>query len=505
MLQSQRPLVIAIDIGTTSVRSMIVAADGEVLASAQERYTTLQPRPYHEEQDPVLVATATYRAIQQCTQSAGDAARQIVAMGVSSQMYSVLALDADGAPLTNSMIWADARAETQAHQLRAEFGWRLYHKTGCPPSSMFPVAKIRWLREQDPDRFARCAEFMSIKEYVLRPFLAERVVDASVASSMGLLDIHYGDWSDDALAFADLQRAQLPMPCSGLIVFAAANPAFCRQLGLPTSLPIVLAGGDGPLASIGAGALTPGVINVDLGTSGAARLISQRAITDEATGLWCFRLTDDLWTVGGILTNVGNALEWLIKRLALTLPADGEQNANLWQAIADRIPDDSDGLFFLPYLRRPRSPHWDDQLSGTLFGLRAEHHIGHITRALLEAIGYDLRAIIAALERHGGVIDAIQLTGGVARLPATREILADILGKRVSVIEQTEASLRGAAAFAFAGVGVMPLDAFASANLATAAEIQPDAHRHQRYTAKYLVHHQLIDISRQASTILHIA
>ncbi|MCG8479509.1 MAG: hypothetical protein MI724_10465, partial [Spirochaetales bacterium] len=254
-------LICAVDIGTSSCRAMVVDPYGEALSRAKEAYPTYRPRPTFEEQDPDEVRNAVYRTIRRCVSGAGTNATRIRALSFSSQMYSLIALDAGGRPLTNNILWSDGRAVLQARAMAAErsAGGR-YRVTGCPPSSIYPAAKIRWLRENDPDLFASAARFVSIKEYVLQRVVDEMRVDWSMASSTGLLDIAKRTWDDRALQLAGVTHDRLSPPIDGTATSAAANREALRDMGLPPETRIVLGGGDGPLANIGAGAGDPGAV-----------------------------------------------------------------------------------------------------------------------------------------------------------------------------------------------------------------------------------------------------
>jgi gluconokinase len=196
---------------------------------------------------------------------------------------------------------------------------------------------------------------------------------------------------------------------------------------LPDNIPIVLGGGDGPLANLGSGASAIGAVNIDLGTSGAARCITDVMTVDDSASLWCFCLTDDLWAYGGIVTNVGNAYQWLGSNLIGAAGADATQTYELMNRLAAEVAPGADGLYFLPYLRKARSPYWDGRLKGTIYGLTADHGAGHVARAMLEAVAYDLRSIIGIMKQRTPIASHIVLTGGLAKSPIIPQLLADVL------------------------------------------------------------------------------
>jgi gluconokinase len=350
-----------------------------------------------------------------------------------------------------------------------------------------------WLREHRPGEFSAARRFVSIKEYVTAPLIGEWVVDASVASATGLLDIAAHAWHGPALDLAGIAPDRLSSPVSGLTPFPL-------RTGLPVALPglrpdasVFLGAGDGPLANLGSGARRPGAVNVDLGTSGAARAITRTPLVDAAHSLWCFCLTDDLWASGGIVTNVGNALQWLAGTFEPNRPP-AESTARL-VALAAEVRPGAEGLSFVPYLRRARSPYWDGRLRGVLHGLRAEHTAAHITRALLEAIAYDLHTITTRIDEHETLAEPLRLTGGLTRSVCIAQLLADVCGREVLVPRNTEGSIAGAALFGLRAAGV--LDDFAFAGEGAPGDLfEPDPAAHATYTAGHRRHERLIGLLR---------
>ncbi|MDR0441480.1 MAG: gluconate kinase, partial [Candidatus Accumulibacter sp.] len=315
-MNTQLPRVLAVDIGTSSVRAMVYDAAGTIHARSQIGYSTVCPAPYFEEQDPDWVRNEVFRAIAQCLAQPEAQAARIAAIGFSSQLYGVIALDAHDKPLTWNILWADGRAEAQAEAIKQEFGaqW-LYPETGCPMNSIFPFAKIVWLRDEAPEVFAAARRFVSIKEYVIHPLIGEWAVDYSMASSTGIFDIRKRQWSAKATDHLGIDAQRLSLAVSGIHRFSLKPGSPLAGLGLPEDVAVFPGGGDGPLANLGAGASALGTINIDLGTSGAARCLAPTPLTDDTASLWCFCLTDDLWCSGGIVTNVGNAYQWFVSKV----------------------------------------------------------------------------------------------------------------------------------------------------------------------------------------------
>ncbi len=477
--------VLAVDIGTSSVRAMVYDATGKIYARSQIAYSTVRPAPYFEEQDPDLVRSEVYRAIALCLGQPDAAPGEIRAIGFSSQMYGVIAIDRNGSPLTRNIVWSDGRSEPQAEAIKKTVGERwLYPDTGCPMNSIFPFAKLAWMKHHEPELFCSAARFVSIKEYVTFPLIGEWAVDYSMASSTGMFDIRAHRWSDKATGYLGLAPERLSTPVSGTSRFALRSGSPLAGLGLPDDIAVFLGGGDGPLANLGAGASALGTVNIDLGTSGAARCLASEPTVDDAASLWCFCLTDDLWASGGIVTNVGNAYQWFAARV-LGAAGLAERDAyDIMDRTAAGIAPGSDGLYFLPYLRKARSPYWDGRLKGTMFGLTADHSAGHMARAMLEAIAFDLRTIVGIMHKKMTMASHTVLTGGLARSPIIPQLLADVLNTEIRVPEDGEGSIAGAAILAFHGLGVLDRLAFAGGPRASRSYL-PDCAANECYEQVY--------------------
>ena len=471
----EKTLVLAVDIGTSSVRAMVFDSGGKILSRTQIGYPALRPQPYFEEQDPDLVRRETYRAIGECLAQAGAKAERVGGLAFSSQMYGIFLVDGEGRPLSFNVLWSDGRAERQAAEVKGRDGSSpLYAVTGCPANSIYPLAKIRWFREERPSIFEKAARFVSIKEYVLAPLIGDWVVDHSMASATGLLDISSRRWSEAALMAAGMVPERLSRPVPGDAAFPLVNAELRRDWGLAEDVRVFPGGGDGPLANVGSGAFEVGAVNIDLGTSGAARVVVDSPTTDEEGSLWCYCLSSERWTYGGIVTNVGNAYQWLGSNIASFGGEEVPETVFLrLNAYAAAVAPGAEGVRFLPYLRKARSPYWDDRLTGTVLGLRADHDIRHLARALLEAVAYDISAIIDIMAARVALKPAIILTGGLSKNPLVAQLLADVLDREILVPECNEGSVAGAAIMALRGMGLVEGLAFNRQNERAYASWRP--------------------------------
>ena len=291
------------------------------------------------------------------------------------------------------LTWADSRAEPYIAQLRSRLDTSaLYARTGCPLHPMYPLAKLLWFRHDRPEIFAAAHRFVSIKEFVVQRLTGTAAVDRSLASGTGFYDLHQRRWDMEALAAAGIGVDHLSPVYS---TTHAITDWAAEELGLPMGTPLVLGAGDGPLSTLGAGAVGPGQYTVTIGTSGAVRRCVPAPLTDAASRNWCYNLTDDVWVVGGAINNGGLALQWFRD----TFAPDATYETIVSEAAS--IDAGSGGLIFLPFLTGDRAPYWNSRSRGVFFGLTLNHTRAHLARATLEGVLYSMYSIFAPLSKLG--------------------------------------------------------------------------------------------------------
>ncbi len=476
--------LMGLDIGTTSSRAILFDLNGQVCHTVAVEYETVYLPPNRAEQDPGAIFTAVLASVRRLVQGAGLQANQLAGMGISAAMYSIIPVDETGEALGPMLIWADGRAGDTARQIRETVdSTRLYRLTGCPVQPIYPLAKIRWLMDNQPKVFHKVAKFVSIKEYILFQFFGQYVVDWSIASATGLFNIHQMEWEPEALAAAGITASHLSQPVPPTQVLRGIKPAWASQMGIPVDLPVVIGAGDGPLANLGAGSLGRGQVNVDIGTSGAIRLISNQPLLDERQRIWCYSLAAGYWVAGGIISNAGNVLRWLKDVLAVS-PYE------ILSQYAGEVPAGADQLIFLPFLTGERNPNWNQEARGVFCGLSLTHSRQHMVRAVMEGVVYSIYSIYQALAEIGQVSE-IRATGGFAKSSLWCQIMADVLGREVKIPEVREGSALGAAILAMRGLELIN-DLQQAGNFTRIHTIyRPDAANHQKYQHLYGVYQEI--------------
>ena len=444
-------VVVGVDIGTTSTKVVACTPGGRLVASGSAGYPLEEPAPGHTVQDPAVVLDAVVEALRGVVEVVGP--DRVAGVCFSGAMNGLLGLSPTGEPLTPLVTWADTRAGEQAERLRAGAGGlALHRRTGTPLHAMSPLPKLVWFHENEPALFERVGSWVSIKEHVLRHLCGAPVVDHSIASATGLMDIGALAWDPEALTLAGVVLEQLGELVSTTHVLPGLTGSGARRTGLRRATPVVVGAGDGPLANLGLGAVRPGVAACSIGTSGALRVVVEEPVVDPGGQVFCYALAPGRWVVGGAVNNGGSVLGWAGDALA---PDLGEHPEEELLAVAERAPAGSDGLVMLPYLLGERAPRWSSLPSGAWVGLTSAHRREHLVRAAIEGVCLQLATVLASMRGAGLAVEEVRATGGFARSPLWREVLADALGMPVGFAGSDQGSALGAALLGMQALGLV--------------------------------------------------
>lgn len=440
--------VAGIDIGTGSTKAVAFNADGRIAFAVQKHYSATHGADGRSEQNPDEIAQAFLHCLQEL---AASLPAPPLAIGLSSAMHSVLAVDQNGRPLTPLMLWSDARSAGVAQSLHATAkAEALYRGTGTPLHAMSPLCKIAWLRQNTPAVFAQAAKFISVKEYIWWKLFGAYEVDHSIASATGLFSVHDLEWNDEALKEAGITAAHLsrPVPVTRFRKRPSGN--------LPPALdnvPFFIGASDGCLAHTGSGAGGQHTASLTIGSSGAVRVLRGEPILRYPAMPFSYRLNEAAFVCGAAVNNGGIAAEWLLKNFLRKEAIDGDAFRSLFQTL-NLTPAGSEGLLFLPYLTGERAPVWDAKSSALFFGIRQHHTQAHFARAVLEGVCFAVKEVLDLLEESSMPVEAIRVSGGFARSPDWLQLLADILAKPLIGAQTADASATGAAMLCLEALGL---------------------------------------------------
>lgn len=438
--------IITIELGTNAVRVKAFDMSGNVFASMKGSYPTFHIEPDYSEQDPEQIfITMLYVLKNLLNEMVHSKNYTVTSICFSASMHSVLPIDNHGVPLGNAITWADNRAKKEAIELKnSALGRTIYESTGTPIHPMSPVAKITWLLQNDHERFKKTYKFLTIKSYILHQLTGSYVLDYSLASATGLMNIHTLSWETNALSYANITPDKLPdlvpiFHCPGKL-----RKEYQKSLGLSDSVKIIVGSSDGCLAMLGGGVWEDGKATVTIEDSGAVRVIGDKVLQDNQQRIFNYLLTEKLFVSGGPTNNGGVIFEWFVKQFGdFKDPFDIEYTMENLIREATDVQIGSDGLLFLPYLLGERAPIWNPNARGSYFGINIKHERQHFVRATIEGILYEIYSIGKTLQEHRN-INSLTANGSFASIPVCTQMLADIFDKPVNVGKNPDSNAQGA-------------------------------------------------------------
>lgn len=448
--------LIGIDVGTTSTKAVIYDKKGKIFGYANKLYPLIQENADMAEEDPDVIFDASLAALAEVTSKVDG---KVLGVSWSTQQHSLIGLDENHRPTTNTITWADNRAEKVASRMAEDgSGLALYKQTGLPTHPMGPVYKILWLKEEHPDIYAKTRYWSGLKEYLLYRYFGQFKQEYNMAATSGMFNIHTMDWNEDSLKLTGVSRDQLPELVDATYQMTGLKPEYAEKIGISTDTPFIMGGTDGSLSEIGLGAIDNGEVAVTIGTSGAVRTFVDKPIIDPKGRTFCYPVMNGKWIVGGPVNNGGIVFRWVRDTLFAPEKAMakemGKDPYDVLTEIAKTVPAGSDGLIFHPFLGGERAPIWDGNARASFFGLTRKHDRSHMVRAALEGIVYNLYTVELALKEATGEPKEVMAAGGFARSPLWRQMLADIFEEPVTIPEAFESGCLGAMVIAQISLGL---------------------------------------------------
>lgn len=483
--------ILAHDLGTSGNKATLYREDGTLLASALYEYPTYYPFSGAVEQNPEEWWIAVCNSTQMLIEKAGIKNTDIAAVSFSAQMMGCLPVDKDGDALRNMIIWADTRSGKQETWMNRQIGaWKGYEITGHRISASYSAAKLLWIRENEPEIYKKCYKMIHAKDYIIYKLTGKLVSDYSDASGTNLFDINTKKWSEELLDAFDIPADILPEVHPSTDIAGKVTAQAAALTGLAQGTPVVIGGGDGSCACVGAGVVREGSAYNVLGSSSWISMAGKKPVFDDEmrTFNWV-HLNPDLYTPCGTMQAAGYSYSWYRNTLCSferkTAEAAGISAYDLINEGVIASKPGAGGLIYLPYLLGERSPRWNPDARGSFIGLSVTTTKGDISRAVLEGVGYNLKVILDILQKQQQ-IDALILIGGGAKGKVWLQILADIWQKRILVPKYLEEATSMGAAIC-AGVGIGMYDDFLVAEKLNREEyaIEPNPENAEVYEKLY--------------------
>jgi xylulokinase len=442
--------LLGIDVSTTGVKALLVDQDGNVIGSANTEQPLSTPQPLWSEQDPADWWNGAVNSVKTVLKETGIPGEAVQGVGLTGQMHGLTLLDAKGNVLRPAILWNDQRTGAQCDEIRARLGkQRLIEITGNDALTGFTAPKLLWVKENEPEVFAKTRHILLPKDYVRYRLAGVFAIDRADAAGTILLDIKTRDWSPEMLDALGIPLEWLPKTYEGPEITGTISSEAARLTGLKAGTPVIAGGGDQAAQAVGVGAVQPGIVALTLGTSGVVFATTDHPYIDPQGRLHAFcHSAPGRWHLMGVMLSAAGSLRWFRDTIA-----PGKEYDSLLAPAAGIAPC-SEGLLFLPYLTGERTPHPDPLARGAFAGLTIRHGLAHMTRAVIEGVAFGLRDSFELMKSAGlASIHQVRVSGGGARSVLWRQILADVLNAELVTVNTTEGAAYGAALLAGVGTG----------------------------------------------------
>ena len=479
-------VMLGIDVSTTGSKALLIDESGKIITSATASYPLSTPHPLWSEQSPHDWWTGVISCVRQVL-SQSDITPS--AIGLTGQMHGLVLLDGEGQVLRPAILWNDQRTGVECDDIRQLLGKKnLIEITGNDALTGFTAPKIQWVRQHEPEVFARIKQILLPKDYIRFMLTGDFATDRAGAAGTLLLDIKTRDWSAEILKTLEIPAAWLPSTYEGTDITGQVSLEAARKTGLRTGTPVVAGGGDQAAQAVGVGAITPGIFALTLGTSGVVFAPTNKPIVESEGRMHAFcHAVPNRWHLMGVMLSAAGSMRWFRDTLAKGLSYE-----ELLAPAADVAPG-SEGLFFLPYLTGERTPYPDPLARGAFVGLTVRHTRAHLTRAVLEGVAFGLRDNLELLRTAG--IDhptQVRISGGGARSPLWLQIIADVLQTELVTVNTVEGAAYGAALLAGVGAGVWAdVEKACSTSVHTTSRVAPINETSNRYQDLHNQYRQL--------------
>ena len=470
---------IGIDLGTSSVKLLLVDENGLIRKSASREYPLYFPEPGWSEQDPADWWNACEDGLKELLD--GIDAGLVEGIGCGGQMHGLVVLDAEDRVIRRAILWNDGRTQKQVDYLNEEIGRRkLSELTANIAFAGFTAPKILWMRENEPENYARIAKIMLPKDYINYKLTGVHCCDYSDASGMLLLDVKNKCWSGEMLGICGVKESQMPALFESYRTVSCVKPDVAQAFGFHDHVRVVAGAGDNAAAAVGTGTVGDGACNISLGTSGTIFISSEHFGVDPNNALHAFAHADGKYHLMGCMLSAASCNKWFCDDILKTQDYAAEQAA---------IPDEAlgrDSVFFLPYLMGERSPINDTDARGLFIGLSMDTSRADMVQAVLEGVAFAIRDSFEVARSLGIGIPRSKICGGGGKSPLWRKIIANVLNIPLDVPQAEEGPGYGGAMLAMVGCGLYSsAEACAKALVHTRETVLPDPAIAARYEERY--------------------
>lgn len=472
-------LYIGVDLGTSAVKLLLMEGSGEIKKIVSREYDLSFPHPGWSEQKPEDWFTQTMDGLKELLDGADKS--QVAGISFGGQMHGLVILDKDDNVIRPAILWNDGRTTEETDYLNNVIGKdKLSEYTANIAFAGFTAPKILWVKDKEPENFARIAKIMLPKDYIAYKLSGVHCTDVSDASGMLLLDVKNRKWSKEMLDICSVKEEQLPKLFESYETVGDILPAIADELGLPHNVKIVAGAGDNAAAAVGTGTVGDGACNISLGTSGTVFISSSKFGVDDNNALHSFDHADGSYHLMGCMLSAASCNKWWEEDIIGTEDFVTEQKA---------ITEDKLGrnhVYFLPYLMGERSPHNDPLARGTFIGMTMDTSRADMTQAVLEGVAFALRDSLEVARSLGIDLKRTKICGGGAKSPLWKKMIANICNIKVDVIESEQGPGMGGAMLAAVACGeYASVQAAADAIVKVVDTVEPDPELVALYEERY--------------------
>ena len=485
--------VIGIDVGTTSIKGMLVNNSGEILEFGKQEYSLETGESGICEVDAEIYWRVTCEIIQQLILNSDVDRNRITGIAFSSQGETLIAVDREGMPLCKAIVWLDNRSDQEAEEIKNHFSEQhVMDITGQPevlPS--WPATRVLWLRKNEPRVFEQAAKYLMVEDFLMFRMTGRYCTEYSVSSSTLYLDISKKKWWPEMIEFMNITEEQLPalMP-SGEIV-GALTPKAAQETGLSEGTFCVTGAYDHAAGAIGSGNIYDGDATLTIGASMAMCNTLDQPLFDRSLNLPCqCHAINGLYFLHAYGPTAGMVLRWFKDEFGQQEIMEAEENNvdvyDLLVQQAEKIPAGSDGLVMLPHLMGTGSPEFNSKARGVFAGITLGMHKGHFIRAIIESVSLMIRHNLEVMRNNGIDVNVIHVLGGASKSNLWNQVLADATGLPVITLQNTENAVMGACLLAAVGTGVFEdLETACRTFVGTDRQFDPHPSNHALYNTLY--------------------
>ncbi|MDY3917729.1 MAG: xylulokinase [Candidatus Limivivens sp.] len=470
-------LYIGVDLGTSAVKLLLMAADGTIQNVVSKEYPLYFPHPGWSEQKPEDWWEAVKSGIRELTADADKS--QIAGISFGGQMHGLVILDEKDQVIRPAILWNDGRTGKETDYLNNVIGKeKLSAYTANIAFAGFTAPKILWVRNNEPENFARIKKIMLPKDYIAYMLTGSFCTDVSDASGMLIFDVKNKCWSREMLDICGITEDQVAKIYESYEVVGTLKEDVAAELGLPASVKVAAGAGDNAAAAVGTGTVGDGMCNISLGTSGTIFVSSEKFGVDKNNALHAFAHADGKYHLMGCMLSAASCNKWWMEEIIGTKDFAGEQEA------ITKLGENN--VFFLPYLMGERSPHNNPNARGTFIGMTMDTTRADMTQAVLEGVAFAIRDSFEVAKSLGIQIERTKICGGGAKSPLWKKIMANVLGIKVDVIKSEEGPGLGGAMLAAVACGEYANVEEAAAKIVEVVDtIEPDPELTAKYEEKY--------------------